>query len=99
MTENERHEAWWRVRRGEAKVVLETRSAIFAPLANLGVVIVDEEAADTSYKQETPRYNGRDVAVVRARLAGALAILGFCDPLARVVLECWPREISPGDTP
>jgi len=80
LTENERHEAWWRVRRGEAKVVLGTRSAIFAPLANLGVVIVDEEH-DTSYKQEeTPRYNGRDVAVVRARLAGALAILGSATP-------------------
>jgi primosomal protein N' (replication factor Y) len=80
LTENERHETWWRVRRGEAKVVLGTRSAIFAPLANLGVVIVDEEH-DTSYKQEeTPRYNGRDVAVVRARLAGALAILGSATP-------------------
>ena len=80
LTENERHEAWWRVRRGEARVVLGTRSAVFAPLSNLGVVIVDEEH-DSSYKQEeTPRYNGRDVAVVRARLAGALAILGSATP-------------------
>jgi len=80
LSENERHEEWWRIRRGEAKVVLGTRSAIFAPLTNLGVVIVDEEH-DTSYKQdETPRYNGRDVAVVRARLAGALAVLGSATP-------------------
>ena len=80
LSENERHEEWWRIRRGEAKVVLGTRSAIFAPLANLGVVIVDEEH-DTSYKQEeTPRYQGRDVAVVRARLAGALAVLGSATP-------------------
>ena len=80
LSENERHEEWWRIRRGEAKVVLGTRSAIFAPLTNLGVVIVDEEH-DTSYKQEeTPRYNGRDVAVVRARLAGALALLGSATP-------------------
>jgi primosomal protein N' (replication factor Y) len=80
LSENERHEEWWRIRRGEAKVVLGTRSAVFAPLANLGVVIVDEEH-DTSYKQEeTPRYNGRDVAVVRARLAGALAVLGSATP-------------------
>ncbi|MGD1157651.1 MAG: primosomal protein N' [Terriglobia bacterium] len=80
LTENERHEAWWRTRRGEAKVVLGTRSAIFAPVSNLGVVIVDEEH-DTSYKQEeTPRYHGRDVAVVRARLAGALAVLGSATP-------------------
>ncbi len=80
LSENERHDEWWRIRRGEAKVVLGTRSAIFAPLANLGVVIVDEEQ-DTSYKQEeTPRYQGRDVAVVRARLAGALAVLGSATP-------------------
>ncbi len=80
LTENERHETWWRIRRGEAKVVLGTRSAIFAPVTNLGVVIVDEEH-DTSYKQEeTPRYHGRDVAVVRARLAGALALLGSATP-------------------
>jgi primosomal protein N' (replication factor Y) len=80
LSENERHEEWWRIRRGEASVVLGTRSAIFAPLANLGVVIIDEEH-DTSYKQEeTPRYHGRDVAVVRARLAAALAVLGSATP-------------------
>jgi primosomal protein N' (replication factor Y) len=80
LSENERDETWWRIRRGEAKVVLGTRSAIFAPIANLGVIIVDEEH-DTSYKQEeTPRYHGRDVAVVRARLAGALAVLGSATP-------------------
>ncbi len=80
LSENERHAEWWRIRRGEARVVLGTRSAIFAPLENLGAVIVDEEH-DTSYKQEeTPRYNGRDVAVVRARLAGALALLGSATP-------------------
>jgi len=80
MSENERHEEWWRIRRGEARVVVGTRSAIFAPLSNLGVVVVDEEH-DSSYKQEeTPRYQGRDVAVVRARLAGALAVLGSATP-------------------
>ncbi len=80
LTENERHEEWWRIRRGEAQVVLGTRSAIFAPLENLGVVVIDEEH-DTSYKQEeTPRYQGRDVGVVRARLAGALALLGSATP-------------------
>ena len=80
LTEKERDDAWWRVRRGEAEVVLGTRSAVFAPLANLGVVIVDEEH-DSSYKQdETPRYHGRDVAVVRAQFAGALALLGSATP-------------------
>jgi primosomal protein N' (replication factor Y) len=80
LTERERDDAWWRVRRGESKVVLGTRSAVFAPLANLGAVIVDEEH-DSSYKQdETPRYHGRDVAVVRAQFAGALALLGSATP-------------------
>ena len=80
LTERERHEAWWEVRRGEAKVVLGTRSAIFAPVGDLGLVIVDEEH-ESSYKQEeTPRYHGRDVAVVRARLARALAVLGSATP-------------------
>ena len=80
LSETERHEAWWRARRGEAKVVLGTRSAVFAPLTDLGVVIVDEEH-DSSYKQEeTPRYHGRDGAVVRARLAQALVVLGSATP-------------------
>jgi primosomal protein N' (replication factor Y) len=80
LAERERDQAWWRVRRGEARVVLGTRSAVFAPLANLAAVIVDEEH-DSSYKQsETPRYHGRDVAVVRAQLAGAVALLGTATP-------------------
>ena len=80
LTERERDDAWWRVRRGEAKVVLGTRSAVFAPVTDLGVLIVDEEH-DSSYKQdETPRYHGRDVAVVRAQYAGALALLGSATP-------------------
>lgn len=80
LSETERHESWWRARRGQAKVVLGTRSAVFAPLADLGVVIVDEEH-DSSYKQEeTPRYHGRDGAVVRARLAQALVVLGSATP-------------------
>lgn len=80
LTESERHEEWWRIRRGEARVVLGTRSAIFAPLEDVGLIIVDEEH-DPSYKQgETPRYHGRDVAVVRARLSKALVVLGSATP-------------------
>jgi len=78
--EPERAREWWRVRRGEARVVVGTRSAVFAPLENLGLIIVDEEQ-DTSYKQEeAPRYNGRDVAVMRAKLEGAVALLGSATP-------------------
>ncbi len=80
LSKADRQEEWGRARRGEAKVVLGTRSAVFAPLDGLGVVIVDEEH-DPSYKQqETPRYHGRDVAVVRAKLAKALAVLGSATP-------------------
>jgi primosomal protein N' (replication factor Y) (superfamily II helicase) len=76
----ERAREWWRVRRGQASIVVGTRSAIFAPLENLGLIIVDEEQ-ETSYKQEeAPRYNGRDVAVYRARLEGAVALLGSATP-------------------
>ncbi len=80
LSESERHHEWQRARTGEARVILGTRSAVFAPVANLGVIIVDEEH-DASYKQqETPRYHGRDVAVVRARLERALIVLGSATP-------------------
>jgi primosomal protein N' (replication factor Y) len=80
LPDNERAHEWWRVRRGGARVVVGTRSAVFAPLENLGLVIVDEEQ-ETSYKQEeAPRYNGRDTAIVRAKLEGAVALLGSATP-------------------
>jgi primosomal protein N' (replication factor Y) (superfamily II helicase) len=76
----ERASEWWRVRRGEVRIVVGTRSAVFAPLGNLGLIIVDEEQ-ESSYKQEeTPRYNGRDTAVYRARLEGAAVLLGSATP-------------------
>ena len=76
----ERAQEWRRVRSGEAAVVVATRSGVFAPVANLGLIIVDEEH-DQSYKQqETPRYHGRDVAVMRARNAGAVVVLGSATP-------------------
>jgi primosomal protein N' (replication factor Y) len=79
-TDTERSEQWRRIRSGAASVVVGTRSAVFAPVANLGLVVVDEEQ-DYSYKQdETPRYNGRDVAIVRAKNAGACVILGSATP-------------------
>jgi primosomal protein N' (replication factor Y) (superfamily II helicase) len=80
LSDVERAQEWWRVRNGAARVVVGTRSAIFAPLENLGLVIVDEEQ-ETSYKQEeTPRYHGRDVAIVRAKLENTLALLGSATP-------------------
>jgi primosomal protein N' (replication factor Y) (superfamily II helicase) len=80
LSEVQRAQEWWRVRNGAARVVVGTRSAIFAPLENLGLVIIDEEQ-ETSYKQEeAPRYHGRDVAIVRAKLENALALLGSATP-------------------
>jgi primosomal protein N' (replication factor Y) len=80
LSDGERHDQWHRIRRGDVDVVVGTRSAVFAPLRGIGLVIVDEEH-DGSYKQEeSPRYNGRDVAVMRARQAGALAVLGSATP-------------------
>ncbi len=80
LSDVERAREWWRVRNGEARVVVGTRSAIFAPLENLGLIIVDEEQ-ESSYKQEeTPRYHGRDVAIVRAKMENAAALLGSATP-------------------
>lgn len=80
LSSRERRVAWWRVRRGEARFVLGTRSAVFAPIRDLGLIVVDEEQ-DPSYKQEeVPRYSARDLAVVRASRAGATLVLGSATP-------------------
>jgi len=85
LTPDERAEQWHRIRRGEARVVVGTRSAVFAPIPNLRLIVVDEEH-DSSYKQEeTPRYHGRDVAVMRAKLLGCAVVLGSATPS----LESW----------
>jgi primosomal protein N' (replication factor Y) len=79
-TDRERSDQWRRIRSGAAPVVVGTRSGVFAPVQRLGLIVVDEEH-DGSYKQEeTPRYNGRDVAVVRAQAAGACVVLGSATP-------------------
>jgi primosomal protein N' (replication factor Y) len=80
LSDGERHDQWHRIRRGDVDLVIGTRSAVFAPLQNPGLVVVDEEH-DASYKQdEAPRYHGRDVAIVRGRSAGALVVLGSATP-------------------
>ena len=80
LSDPERAEQWHRIKRGEARMVVGTRSAVFAPVSNLALMIVDEEQ-DSSYKQEeTPRYHARDVAVMRAKMAGAVVVLGSATP-------------------
>jgi primosomal protein N' (replication factor Y) len=83
--EGERYDAWRALARGEARIVVGARSAVFAPVANLGAIILDEEH-ETSYKNgEAPRYHARDVAIVRAREEGAVVVLGSATPS----LESW----------
>lgn len=80
LSDQERAEQWHRIKRGDARMVVGTRSAGFAPVADLALMIVDEEH-DSSYKQEeTPRYHARDVAVVRAKMANAVVVLGSATP-------------------
>jgi len=76
----ERRGAWWRARTGAARVVVGARSALFAPVGDLGLIVIDEEH-EPSYKQaETPRYHGRDTALMRARIEGATVVLGSATP-------------------
>src|ERR1700683_3551682 len=80
LSDRERAEQWHRIQRGEARMVVGTRSAVFAPVADLALIIVDEEH-DASYKQEeTPRYNARDIAVMRAKMANAVVVMGSATP-------------------
>ncbi len=85
LSDDERYDEWHRIRTGEARVVVGPRSAVFAPVKDLGLIVVDEEH-DSSYKQdETPRYNARDVAVMRAHFENARVVLGSATPS----LESW----------
>jgi primosomal protein N' (replication factor Y) len=80
LSDKERAQQWHRIKSGEARMVVGTRSAVFAPVADLALIIVDEEH-DSSYKQEeTPRYHARDIAVVRAKMADAVVVLGSATP-------------------
>jgi len=85
LNDREKWEQWNKIKSGQCKIVIGARSAIFAPLENIGVIIVDEEH-ETTYKQDkTPRYNGRDIAIVRARMSEAVVVLGSATPS----LESW----------
>ncbi|MBV8771447.1 MAG: primosomal protein N', partial [Deltaproteobacteria bacterium] len=80
LSDKERAEHWHRIRQGRARAVVGTRSAVFAPVSDLGLIIVDEEQ-DFSYKQEeTPRYHARHVAIMRAKFSGAVVVLGSATP-------------------
>ncbi len=85
LSRGEKHDQWQQAREGRARVVIGARSAVFAPLPDLGLIIVDEEHEHTYKQEDAPHYHGRDVAVLRAHLEGASIILGSATPS----LESW----------
>lgn len=94
LSAGERFDEWWRLRTGEAKIAIGARSAIFAPMENLGVIILDEEH-DGSYASETaPRYNTFDVAYLRARYNGCKLVLGSATPSADTYKRAMDGEFS-----
>ena len=80
LSEGERHDEWHKIHSGRARIVIGARSAVFAPLKNLGLIIVDEEHETTYKQEEAPRYHARDVAVVRAKIEKCVAVLGSATP-------------------
>ncbi|HEY3121066.1 MAG TPA: primosomal protein N' [Vicinamibacteria bacterium] len=103
-----RHDHWWRIREGIARVVVGARSAVFAPVADLGLIVVDEEHEGTYKQDESPRYHARDVAIVRAKLEGATVLLGSATPSVesyanaqkgKYALLTMPRRIGPRGLP
>jgi primosomal protein N' (replication factor Y) len=92
LTPSQRNAQWQKINSGDADVVIGARSSVFAPLADLGLIVVDEEH-EPSYKQDTvPRYHGRDVAIKRAQLAGAHCILGSATPSLETLTNCKARK-------
>ncbi len=90
LSDGERYDAWLALKRGDKRIAVGARSAIFAPLDNLGAIIVDEEH-ESSYKQgETPRYHAREVAIVRAKNENAVVVLGSATPS----LESWTNAVA-----
>ena len=80
LSSGERHDEWHKIRQGRARIVIGARSAIFAPVDPLGLIIVDEEHEHSYKQEEAPRYNARDVAVVRGQMEGAVVVLGSATP-------------------
>ena len=88
LSAGERHDEWHKIRQGRARIAIGARSAIFAPVEPLGLIIVDEEHEHTYKQEEAPRYNARDVAIVRGRMEGAVVVLGSATPSLESYYNC-----------
>ena len=88
LSAGERHDEWHKIRQGRARIVIGARSAIFAPVDSLGLIVVDEEHEHTYKQEEAPRYHARDVAIVRGQMEGATVILGSATPSLESYHNC-----------
>ncbi len=88
LSSGERHDEWHKIRQGRARIVIGARSAIFAPVEPLGLIIVDEEHEQTYKQEETPRYHARDVAIVRGQMENAVVVLGSATPSMESYFNC-----------
>lgn len=88
LSAGERHDEWHKIRQGRARIVIGARSAIFAPVEPLGLVIVDEEHEHTYKQEEAPRYHARDVAIVRGQMEAAVVVLGSATPSLESYFNC-----------
>ena len=94
LSAGERFDEWWRLRTGEAKIAIGARSAIFAPLENLGVIIIDEEHDSSYFSESAPRYNTFDIALLRAKYNGCKLILGSATPSVETYQRAQKGEFS-----
>jgi len=99
LSAGERHDEWHKIRQGRARIVIGARSAIFAPVEPLGLIIVDEEHEHTYKQEEAPRYNARDVAIMRGQMEGAVVVLGSATPSLESFFNCKKGKYTLLDLP
>jgi primosomal protein N' (replication factor Y) len=99
LSAGERHDEWHKIRQGRARIVIGARSAIFAPVEPLGLIIVDEEHEHTYKQKEAPRYHARDVAIMRGQMEGAVVVLGSATPSLESYFNCKKGKYTLLDLP